>query len=111
MSSNTDEVRSFPDLRADIDDVKEVVRTAKELVAELRVSWDLKDLKEKIFTDGITNVLVGIYVEGNKDDAVLVRFYGHNTEEIVDRDAEIRYNGRIHCPLADHAQFQLSHIS
>jgi len=42
-----------------------------------------------VFTDGITNKLVGCYLEENKKDMVLVRVYGNKTELLVDRVAEI----------------------
>uniref|UniRef100_H3ADH0 ethanolamine kinase n=1 Tax=Latimeria chalumnae TaxID=7897 RepID=H3ADH0_LATCH len=42
------------------------------------------------FTDGITNKLVGCYVDPAMDDVVLVRVYGNKTELFVDRDNELR---------------------
>ncbi|XP_074660055.1 ethanolamine kinase 1-like isoform X2 [Tubulanus polymorphus] len=40
-----------------------------------------------VFTDGITNKLIGCYV-GAFDDVVLIRIYGKKTELIIDRQAE-----------------------
>ncbi|XP_064634399.1 ethanolamine kinase 1-like isoform X2 [Lineus longissimus] len=42
-----------------------------------------------VFTEGITNVLVGCHL-GDFKDVVLVRIYGEKTEIIIDRDVEKR---------------------
>jgi len=42
-----------------------------------------------LFTDGITNKLVGLFNDSRpEDEGVLVRIYGKNTEQIIDRKAE-----------------------
>ncbi|XP_064887970.1 ethanolamine kinase 1 isoform X2 [Columba livia] len=43
-----------------------------------------------LFTDGITNKLIGCYVGDITDDVVLVRIYGNKTELLVDRDEEVK---------------------
>ncbi|XP_024059011.2 ethanolamine kinase 1 [Terrapene carolina triunguis] len=43
-----------------------------------------------LFTDGITNKLIGCYVGDAMDDVVLVRIYGNKTELLVDRDEEVK---------------------
>ena len=45
----------------------------------------------QVFTDGISNKLVGCSLHGDKakQDMVLVRVYGQNTELIIDRAAEL----------------------
>ncbi|KAI1238923.1 hypothetical protein IHE44_0012016 [Lamprotornis superbus] len=44
----------------------------------------------ELFTDGITNKLIGCYVGDITDDVVLVRIYGNKTELLVDRDEEVK---------------------
>lgn len=44
----------------------------------------------QLFTDGITNKLIGCYVGDTTDDVVLVRIYGNKTELLVDRDEEVK---------------------
>lgn len=44
----------------------------------------------QIFTDGITNKLVGCFHDKNPDDVILVRVYGHKTDMLIDRLAETR---------------------
>uniref|UniRef100_A0A8C0I918 ethanolamine kinase n=1 Tax=Bubo bubo TaxID=30461 RepID=A0A8C0I918_BUBBB len=44
----------------------------------------------QLFTDGITNKLIGCYVGDITDDVVLVRIYGNKTELLVDRDEEVK---------------------
>jgi ethanolamine kinase len=43
-----------------------------------------------VFTDGITNKLLGCFHEGTPEDVVLVRVYGHKTDLLIDRNAETR---------------------
>jgi hypothetical protein len=44
----------------------------------------------QVFTDGITNKLLGCFHEGSPEDVVLVRVYGHKTDLLIDRNAETR---------------------
>lgn len=43
-----------------------------------------------MFSDGITNKLVGVIHDGDKVNMVLVRVFGENTEKFIDRQAEIK---------------------
>ena len=45
----------------------------------------------QVFTDGISNKLVGCYLHDDtaRKDMVLVRVYGQKTELIIDRKAEL----------------------
>ncbi len=43
----------------------------------------------KVFTDGLSNKLVGFYVQDNPEDMVIVKVYGSNTGKLIDRKAEI----------------------
>lgn len=56
----------------------------------VRPDWDRDNIKFKIFTDGITNKLVGCFHDKNPDDVILVRVYGHKTDMLIDRLAETR---------------------
>lgn len=58
-------VLNFPDLVIDIDDQTKVISEAKILANKIKPDWNKDKLKEKIFSDGITNVLVGIYQVSN----------------------------------------------
>ncbi|XP_078098244.1 ethanolamine kinase 1-like isoform X2 [Mustelus asterias] len=71
-------------------DENDVISGALELVGKLRPKWDVEQVKTKLFTDGITNKLVGCYVENRMEDVVLVRIYGNKTELFVDRDNELK---------------------
>lgn len=56
----------------------------------IRPDWDLEKIRCKLFTDGITNKLVGLFDDSrSENDGVLVRIYGKNTEQIIDRKAEV----------------------
>ncbi|KAL5007712.1 hypothetical protein ScPMuIL_016518 [Solemya velum] len=57
------------------------------LIKQLRPQW--QDVQTKIFTEGITNKLVGCYERGKfEEEVVLVRIYGLKTELFIDRDVE-----------------------
>ncbi|XP_007895485.1 ethanolamine kinase 1 [Callorhinchus milii] len=63
---------------------------AVRIIRELRPHWDPAEVKLKLFTDGITNKLVGCYVGDSFEDVVLVRVYGNKTELLVDRENEVK---------------------
>ncbi|KAM9327771.1 ethanolamine kinase 1 [Pholidichthys leucotaenia] len=63
---------------------------ALRLMKELRPSWKPSEVKMKLFTDGLTNKLVGCYVGAVMQDVVLVRIYGNKTEVFVDRENEVK---------------------
>ncbi|KAL7982204.1 hypothetical protein Chor_009802 [Crotalus horridus] len=65
-------------------------RGALELLRRLRPDWKPEEVTLKIFTDGITNKLIGCYMDEKMDDVVLVRIYGNKTELLVDREEEVK---------------------
>lgn len=68
------------------DAIEDGSRTILKLI---RPDWNLENIRYKLFTDGITNKLVGLFNDSHpEDDGVLVRVYGKNTEQIIDRKAE-----------------------
>ncbi|XP_048409163.1 ethanolamine kinase 2 [Stegostoma tigrinum] len=71
-------------------DETDVIPGALALVGKLRPKWDMSQVKTKLFTDGITNKLVGCYMGNKMEDVVLVRVYGNKTELFVDRDNELK---------------------
>uniref|UniRef100_A0A8K9XIX6 ethanolamine kinase n=1 Tax=Oncorhynchus mykiss TaxID=8022 RepID=A0A8K9XIX6_ONCMY len=61
-----------------------------ELLGRLRPQWKPQDIKMKVFTEGITNQLMGCFVGSLQESgAVLVRVYGRMTELYVDREREV----------------------
>lgn len=60
---------------------------AKEIVRCVRPDWNQDKLKFKVYTDGITNQLIGVWCE-DKNNQLLVRVYGAMTEMFIDRDTE-----------------------
>ncbi|KAK6472066.1 ethanolamine kinase 1-like [Huso huso] len=71
-------------------DEHNVIPGALKLIKKLRPAWDTDRVQTKLFTDGITNKLVGCYLEECPADTVLVRVYGNKTELFVDRDNELK---------------------
>ena len=69
---------------------KEVLSSFRTHLCPL-LSWGQEEeLSTVEFTDGITNTLIGVYrKERGKDEMVLIRFNGQNTEIIIDRVKEI----------------------
>jgi len=59
-----------------------------EVLRKVRPSWKEEHVEWKVFTDGITNKLLGAWCL-EKMDMVLVRVYGSGTEKIIDRKMEL----------------------
>ena len=56
------------------------------------VVWDFFKLifyLLQVFTEGLSNKLVGFFLEDNKEDIVIVKVFGTNTDNMIDRKAEI----------------------
>ncbi|XP_067902401.1 ethanolamine kinase 2-like isoform X2 [Heterodontus francisci] len=71
-------------------DEKEPRNGIEALLKELRPLWKPTEIKLKTFTDGITNKLIGCYVDQTMENVVLVRIYGNMTELFVDRNNEVK---------------------
>nr|XP_010333887.2 LOW QUALITY PROTEIN: ethanolamine kinase 1-like [Saimiri boliviensis boliviensis] len=63
---------------------------AQSPLQHLRAHWDPQEVTLQLFTDGITNKLIGGYMGNTTEDVVLVRIYGNKTELLVDRDEEVQ---------------------
>ncbi|KAL4613493.1 ethanolamine kinase 1-like [Arapaima gigas] len=59
------------------------------LLRKVRPQWKPEDIKFKIFTEGLTNQLLGCYVDPPPGEMVLVRIYGKGTELLVNRKREM----------------------
>ena len=65
----------FDDISIDADDEIRLKDGASEIVSRLRPEWGTRnDFRFKIFSDGITNKLVGVFVEG-MDIKIFIVFY------------------------------------
>ncbi|XP_069970597.1 ethanolamine kinase 1 [Penaeus vannamei] len=62
---------------------------ATEIAKSVRADWDHDKLQFKVYTDGITNQLIGVWYD-DREKQILVRVYGNKTEMFIDRDAERR---------------------
>ncbi|XP_071453508.1 ethanolamine kinase 1 [Hetaerina americana] len=60
------------------------------VLKEVRPLWKKENIEFKIFTDGITNKLVGCKNGAEAGEMVLVRVYGQKTDLLIDRAAETR---------------------
>ncbi|XP_055635076.1 ethanolamine kinase-like [Toxorhynchites rutilus septentrionalis] len=78
-------------------DENDVIGGAKEVLNVIRPHWMTDCVRFKLFTDGITNKLVGCFnqnnnvdedADGTSDDVVLVRVYGNKTDLLIDRTKE-----------------------
>ncbi|GFO50637.1 ethanolamine kinase 1-like [Plakobranchus ocellatus] len=61
---------------------------ARKIIGQIHPDWDLQNLKFKVFTDGITNKLLGCYQPGDFDNLILVRVNGEGSGFTVDRRTE-----------------------
>ncbi|XP_078046171.1 ethanolamine kinase 1 [Augochlora pura] len=71
-------------------DENEIVDGAIEIIKKIRPTWHLDKLQFKIFNDGITNKLIGVWYSEHYNEMVLVRVYGHKTELLINRKDETR---------------------
>ena len=69
---------------------------ALEVVRAIRPDWPESELNYKIFTDGITNRLIGVYKNGDVHELILIRVYGENTDLFIDRNLELRNMRAMH---------------
>ncbi|XP_014236321.1 ethanolamine kinase 1 [Trichogramma pretiosum] len=77
-------------------DEKDLISGAKKIVKNLRPSWQDDKLSHKMFTNGISNKLIGIWHENDYNKMVLVRIYGHKTDLLIDRKEEIKNIRMLH---------------
>ncbi|XP_071809194.1 ethanolamine kinase 1-like [Asterias amurensis] len=78
-------------LRIDLTlDENKLEEGALKLFETVKPGWNQKDIKFKVFTDGISNKLIGGYLPEDKNTMALVRVYGKKTELLIDREAEIK---------------------
>lgn len=110
---SNDEVATIP---LTIDE-NNVLEGAREVLKVIRPTWNDDNIKFKLFTDGITNKLVGCFHADSKSsspdvqqttdettkisttvqqDVVLVRVYGNKTDLLIDRKAETRNIQMLH---------------
>lgn len=73
-------------------DESRLIQDSLDVVLRVRTSWTEDTVKSKLFTDGITNKIVGFWEvdDSCKKDMLLVRVYGQSTDAIIDREAEKR---------------------
>ena len=58
-------IMQFDDIEIDADNEKSLKEGASKVVSRLRPEWgEISGFKYKIFSDGITNKLVGVYIDG-----------------------------------------------
>ena len=85
-----EDVLQLPEIVVDFETEESLKQGAVKVVQRVKPDWPQNELKFKIFTDGISNKLIGVYVGERKNDMVLVRVYGAKTELFIDRASEIR---------------------
>jgi len=59
----------------------------RKVICLVRPTWSSTEVQIKVFTDGLTNKLVGGWCK-DMEDMVLVRIYGEDTEKFIDRESE-----------------------
>lgn len=71
-------------------DENKIIDGATEVIKRIRPSWPLEHLLFKVFTNGLTNKLVGVWYPGHYNEMVLVRIYGDKTDLLINREDETR---------------------
>ncbi|CAD5111466.1 DgyrCDS777 [Dimorphilus gyrociliatus] len=62
---------------------------AIKIVKKIKPEWKDEDIQTKEFSEGITNKIILIW-SGERENGILVRVYGANTDVIIDRSVERR---------------------
>ncbi|CAH0388585.1 unnamed protein product [Bemisia tabaci] len=63
---------------------------ATHILQHIRPEWSADKVQFKLFTDGITNKLMGCFHDDHPTDGVLVRVYGQQTDLLINRANEIK---------------------
>ena len=74
----------------DLEDDEKLKSDSLEILKLIRPGWIGLGINWRVFTDGITNKLVGAWSGSDKTDTVLIRVYGCGTEKIIDRNVEMQ---------------------
>ncbi|CAB4064906.1 ETNK [Lepeophtheirus salmonis] len=68
---------------------------ASSIVSKIRPLWDNHEYK--IFNDGLTNKLIGVYPKGTSlSEMIIVRVYGEETDKLIDRKSELKFINILH---------------
>ena len=68
----------------------ELIESSQLVARKCRIDFaEQSNLVHKIFTDGLSNQLIGWRLAEKPDDMVLVRIYGESTSKLVDRVQEL----------------------
>ena len=80
----------LPDISISINSEKSLKNGIIEILSLIRPAWAPRStIKFKTFSGGLTNKLVGAYINGKKEEMILVRIYGQNSDLMIDRKKEI----------------------
>lgn len=71
-------------------DKNNIIEGVTQVIKSIRPTWPIDQLSFKLFTNGITNKLVGAWYADHYNDMVMVRVYGNKTDLLIDRKAETR---------------------
>jgi ethanolamine kinase len=59
------------------------------LVCSVKSDWVNKSLSFEKLTDGLSNKLLAMFPQSKKEQGLIFRVYGNNSDLIIDREAEI----------------------
>ena len=100
----------LPDIYISITSEESIQNGILEILSLTRPEWVPRSaIDYKIFSGGLTNKLVGAYFNGKKEEMILVRIYGQNSELMIDRQKEIKNMQILHengCGAKLYAIFQ-----
>jgi ethanolamine kinase len=64
------------EFKVDVSTPGQLEKDALSIVRLVRKDWSDKKISVKRFTDGITNILIGCFLQEDPDNVILVRVYG-----------------------------------
>ncbi|KAK4301440.1 hypothetical protein Pmani_026399 [Petrolisthes manimaculis] len=75
------------ELSVDASNVDNLKNGARKIISHVRPEWKQDELQYKVYTDGITNQLIGVWYN-DRNSQLLIRVYGQMTEKFIDRGVE-----------------------
>ncbi|XP_021966981.1 ethanolamine kinase 1 isoform X2 [Folsomia candida] len=80
---------SVPSVSISVDQTNIAKGGGLDILRVVRPAWTSSEIKSKVFTDGLSNIIWGFFVPSNPEDMVIIKVFGSHTGSLIDRKAEI----------------------
>uniref|UniRef100_A0A0K2V4Z9 ethanolamine kinase n=1 Tax=Lepeophtheirus salmonis TaxID=72036 RepID=A0A0K2V4Z9_LEPSM len=95
ISHKENHIIDLKDIHVSSESLHSLKKGASSIVSKIRPLWDNHEYK--IFNDGLTNKLIGVYPKGTSlSEMIIVRVYGEETDKLIDRKSELKFINILH---------------